>query len=75
MNYVNHNKSSDSKMTFLNFLINPFFINFFIYIYFFKHIKMSKKLWAKSYHKDKERLQKKPHERHQNRSKEEKEEK
>ena len=36
---------------------------------------MSKKLWAKSYHKDKERLQKKPHERHQNRSKEEKEEK
>ena len=48
-------------MTFLNLLINPLSINFFVnfLIFFFIYIKMSKNLSAKYYQENKERLQKK----------------
>ena len=60
MNSVNHNKFQSFKVT------------FFIYIYFFIHIKLPKNLSAKYYHRKIERLLKK---RYQNLSKEEKEKK
>ena len=65
-------------MIFLNLPINPLFRTFFINFVdnsFFIYIKMSKNLPAKYYQENKERLQRKAHERYQNLSKEEKEKK
>ena len=45
---------------------NKFFYRFFFIIFFNIHIKMSKNLSAKYYQENKERLQKKAHERYQN---------
>ena len=60
------------KVTFLNVLINPFFINFLV-IFFFIYVKISENLSAKCYQENKRRLQKRARERYQNLSKEEKE--
>ena len=58
-------------MKFLNLLINPFFINFYIYINMFKNLS------TKYYQENKKRLLEKPCETYQNQnlSKEEKEKK
>ena len=72
------------KVTFLNLLINPFCIYFFIFLYFFFNffndfffmcLKMSEAFPVKYYLENKERLRKKVCEGYQNLSKEEKEQK
>ena len=49
MNYVNHNKVENLKVSFLKLLINPFFVNFMIsfLIFFFIYLKTFKNLSAK----------------------------
>ena len=61
MNYINYNKVTFLKVTFLNVPIYPFLINIFINFFdnfFFIYIIMSKNLSAKYYKENKERLQK-----------------
>ena len=75
MNYVNHYKAKTEKVIFLNLLIDPFAIIFFVisfYKFFFTCTKMSETLSAKYYQEYKESLQRKTHEWYQNTSKEEK---
>ena len=48
---------------------------FLIFFFFHIYIKISKNIWAKYYQKNKERLQKKAHERYQNLSTKEQEQK
>ena len=77
MTYVDH-KPWHLEVTFLNLLINSFFINFFIiffiiFLYYFLYkYKNVEKLSAKYYQENKEKLQIKACERYQNLSKEEK---
>ena len=62
--YINHNKSD----ILYKFILQISFVNFFSI-----YVKRAKKLSAKYYHENKERLQEKACERYQNLSKEEKE--